>query len=396
MASSDATAIPVKNQAYRVTFPIMDADGDLVTGATGLDSEVSKDGGTFADATSEATEIATSSGVYYLDLTATEMNADTVAVIVKTSSSGAKTTVLVLYPQEAGDINVDVTYWNGTAVATPDTAGYPKVTAKAGTGTGELNLTSGVINANVTKWSGTAVAAVDTAGYPKVTIKDGTGQGEIATTSGKVDGVVLVDTLTTYTGNTVQTGDAYARIGATGSALTSLATQSSVNTIDDFLDTEIADIQARLPAALTAGGFIKADILAISGDATAADNAESFFDGTGYAGTNNVMPTVTTLTNGVNVDSIDAGAIDANSIAAAAGSKIADIVIRRSFANAAASANGDTKTGRSLLGAIAKATNKWSISGATLTVYESDDSTSLFTQTVTTTAGNPITALDTV
>lgn len=396
MAASDATAIPIKNQAYRVTFPLMDADGDLVTGATGLDSEVSKDGGTFADATSEATEIATSSGVYYLDLTATEMNADTVAVIVKTSSSGAKTTVLVLYPQEAGDINVDVTYWNGTAVATPDTAGYPKVTAKAGTGTGELNLTSGVIDANVTKWSGTAVAAVDTAGYPKVTIKDGTGQGEIATTSGKVDGVVLVDTLTTYTGNTVQTGDAYARIGATGSGLTSLATQSSVNTIDDFLDTEIADIQARLPAALTAGGFIKADILAISGDATAADNAESFFDGTGYAGTNNVMPTVTTLTNGVNVDSIDAGAIDANSIAAAAGSKIADIVIRRSFANAAASANGDTKTGRSLLGAIAKATNKWSISGATLTVYESDDSTSLFTQTVTTTAGNPITALDTV
>jgi hypothetical protein len=35
----------------------------------------------------------------------------------------------------------------------------------------------------------------------------------------------------------------------------------------------------------------------ISGDATAADNAESFFDGTGYAGTNNVIPTVTTLTN---------------------------------------------------------------------------------------------------
>lgn len=34
----------------------------------------------------------------------------------------------------------------------------------------------------------------------------------------------------------------------------------------------------------------------ISGDSAAADNAESFFDGTGYAGTNNVIPTVTTLT----------------------------------------------------------------------------------------------------
>jgi hypothetical protein len=41
---------------------------------------------------------------------------------------------------------------------------------------------------------------------------------------------------------------------------------------------------------------LEGDIKAISGDETAADNAEAFFDGTGYAGTNNVIPTVTTLT----------------------------------------------------------------------------------------------------
>lgn len=76
---------------------IVDADGDLVAGATGLDSEISKDGGTFADCTNEATEIATASGMYYLDLTSTEMNADTVAIIVKTSTAGAKTTPIVLY-----------------------------------------------------------------------------------------------------------------------------------------------------------------------------------------------------------------------------------------------------------------------------------------------------------
>lgn len=109
MASTDARPVPQKNVAFRVTFPILDSTGSLVTGATGLDSEVSKDGGTFADCTNEATEIATSSGVYYLDLTSTEMNADTVAVIVKTSSSGAKTTTLVMYPEEAGDIRVNVT-----------------------------------------------------------------------------------------------------------------------------------------------------------------------------------------------------------------------------------------------------------------------------------------------
>ena len=109
MATTDARFIPFKNAAYRVTFPIFDADGDLVVGAAGLDSEVSLDGGTFADCTNEATEIATSSGVYFLDLTVAEMNADTVAVIVKTTTAGAKTTVLVLYPEEVGDIRVNVT-----------------------------------------------------------------------------------------------------------------------------------------------------------------------------------------------------------------------------------------------------------------------------------------------
>jgi hypothetical protein len=75
---------------------------------------VSKDGGTFADGTKEATEIATSSGIYYLDLTSTEMNADTVAVIVKTSTSGAKTTPIIMYPEEAGDIRVNVTQFGST------------------------------------------------------------------------------------------------------------------------------------------------------------------------------------------------------------------------------------------------------------------------------------------
>lgn len=108
MAASDAKPFPKKNEAYRVTFPIFDADGDLVSGAADLDSEISKDGGTFADCTNEATEIATNSGMYYLDLTSTEMNADTVAIIVKTSTSGAKTTPLVMYPVEDGDIPVNV------------------------------------------------------------------------------------------------------------------------------------------------------------------------------------------------------------------------------------------------------------------------------------------------
>jgi len=76
--------------------------------------------------------------------------------------------------------------------------------------------------------------------------------------------------------------------------------------------------------------------------------------------------------------------------------KVADHTIRRSFASAAASSDGDAKSFRSLLGAIAKLVNKIATSGSTFTVYEADDTTALGTQTVTTDSGaEPITELDT-
>jgi hypothetical protein len=52
-----------------------------------------------------------------------------------------------------------------------------------------------------------------------------------------------------------------------------------------------------LPNVASGGVGGVGDVLRVSGDATAADNCESFFDGTGYAGTGNVIPTVTTVTN---------------------------------------------------------------------------------------------------
>jgi hypothetical protein len=42
-----------------------------------------------------------------------------------------------------GEIAADVTKWNGTAVGTPHTAGYPVVTVKDGTGTGEIDTNTG-------------------------------------------------------------------------------------------------------------------------------------------------------------------------------------------------------------------------------------------------------------
>lgn len=60
------------------------------------------------------------------------------------------------------------------------------------------------------------------------------------------------------------------------------------------------------------------NIIQISGDSTAADNCESFFDGTGYAGTGNTIPTVTTVTNVTNTVSANVVSMAANTLTASA------------------------------------------------------------------------------
>jgi uncharacterized protein YjlB len=89
-----------KNVATYIVFPIVDADGDPVSGATGLDSEIDawSDGAApdgFADCTNEATEIG-STGQYYLSLTQAEMNADYIIIQIKTTSTGAKTQTILI------------------------------------------------------------------------------------------------------------------------------------------------------------------------------------------------------------------------------------------------------------------------------------------------------------
>jgi hypothetical protein len=63
-----------------------------------------------------------------------------------------------------GNMKADIVDYNG--VASASTGGRPDV--------------------NVVRWAGTVVAGTDTAGYPKVTLKSGTGAGEVALTAGKI------------------------------------------------------------------------------------------------------------------------------------------------------------------------------------------------------------------
>jgi len=87
---------PQKNADFLLVFSIYGNDGDLVTGATALDSEISKDGNTFTDCTYEAVE-SESSGIYQLILTSDEMDADVITIITKTSTEDAKTAINIIY-----------------------------------------------------------------------------------------------------------------------------------------------------------------------------------------------------------------------------------------------------------------------------------------------------------
>ena len=221
-SSGDSHPFPIYNARYRLVVPLLDADGDPISPSS-PDSEVSQNQGTFADCTNEATEIATSSGVVYLDLTAAEM--DTKCSTVRIQSTGAKTTIAVLYPvrmpvlragtAQAGaatTITLDASasaiddFYNGCWVnCTNDTpsgvagqcrritdyVGSTKVaTVEAAWGTNPSSSTTFEVlvpeTAGVAAWAGSAVAAPNTVGYPVVTVKDGTGTGEIDTASGGV------------------------------------------------------------------------------------------------------------------------------------------------------------------------------------------------------------------
>ena len=145
MASTDAKPVPQKNVAFRATFPIYDTSGARISGATALDSQVDLDKAGFGACTNEATETG-SSGIYTLDLTAAEMNADTVTITVATSSADAVYPVLVLYPEETGDIRSNVTQMatdvlTAAALAADAVAEIQNGLPSIGTGANSVTLT---------------------------------------------------------------------------------------------------------------------------------------------------------------------------------------------------------------------------------------------------------------
>lgn len=321
---------PIKNARFTLLVPYLDADGDP-TDPTTPDTELSGDAGAFADCAEEVSTITGSNGMGYITLSGAETNYSLVALCAKVAS-GPKATLATLSPRnlpilESGTAGAGaagtLTLASGTYTGLNLTGCFLRTTGgTGGGGTGGANNQA----RRITSYNTSTRVATVTPNWE--TTPDNTTTYDVLLPEG-----VLVPMLTALAPTTLARtldvssgGEAGVDWANVGSATTTVnLSGTTVKTATD-VETDTADIQTRLPAALTAGGNIKADALAISGDSVAADNAESFFDGTGYAGTNNVIPTVTTATNVTTVNGLAADVITAASIASDAGTEIATAV----------------------------------------------------------------------
>lgn len=154
------------------------------------------------------------------------------------------------------------------------------------------------------------------------------------------------------------------------------ALKTLIDTIDDFLDTEIAailtDTGTDIPATLaTIAGYLDTEIGQLGTDVAAvkSDTAAILLD----TGTDGVV-------------------VNAAGLATDAVNEIADGILNRDMSTGTDSGSPTVRTMRQALRFLR---NKWSISGTTLTVTKEDDTTASWTSTLAGTAGaDPITSSD--
>lgn len=159
------------------------------------DVKLSKDGGTQANITTLPTY---TNGAWEFQLSGAELSCKQLEIMVVDAATKAITDQAILaetfgnasamYQADlsAAAMTADVIKWNGTAVATPDTAGYPKVTLKSGTGTGEVSLASGAVLLQPTQ-TGVTIPTVTTLTNPPGAIRSSTCQSGSTSTTAKLD-----------------------------------------------------------------------------------------------------------------------------------------------------------------------------------------------------------------
>lgn len=342
-----------KNVAsQKVTFLVIDtATNAPKTGdAANITAYVSKDDGSvtvLGDTSATELDSTNALGMYSFDLTQAETNADKLLFTAKSSTSGVRAIPLLVYTMPAsftsivianGCVDADVERFAGSAGTF--SSGRPEVntTHAAGTAWGSGAITAGAI----------ATGAIDRDAFAADTglqsLRSNTAQSGSTSTTIKLDasasavddfyarttvmltggtGVGQANRILTYVGSTKVATVRYTW-ATTPDNTTTFAIFPAVEGADDIADAVWDEPRSGHVTSGTFGEYVKADATLISGDSVAADNAEKFFDGTGYAGTNNVIPLVTTTTTATNVTTVNglaAGVITNASLAADSGLK---------------------------------------------------------------------------
>lgn len=160
--------------------------------AANISAYISKDDGAVTQLTdTSATELDSTNakGYYQFDISQTETNADKIILTAKSSTSnivvvGAPAVIYTLPPNFTttsidASGRVDVAKIAGTSQTARDIGA--SVLLSAGTGTGQLDFTSGVVKANVTQFGGSA--GTFSSGIPAVNATQFAGATVTATTS---------------------------------------------------------------------------------------------------------------------------------------------------------------------------------------------------------------------
>jgi hypothetical protein len=413
---------PKKNAAFVVTFPIYDNDGDLVSGAAGLDSEVSKDGGVFADCTNEASEIG-SSGIYTLTLTSTEMNADVVCTITKTTTTNAKTAVNVMYTATRQLVDLAFPNTSGRGMDVDASGGVEVGAFQAGAitaaafGAGAIDaaaIATGAIDADAiaadaigsSELAATAAAEIADAVWDEIMsghLTDGSFGARLAplragTAQAGAAGSITLDAGASATDDLYNdalvfivsgTGAGQARlisdyVGSTkvASVVPNWATNPSSDSVFIVAPQSRADLALWLGVAPSAliSGRIDANTQAMANDViTAAVIADNAIDAGAIAA--NAITSAKIASGAITAATFAANALDAAALAADAANEIADAILSRDIDQVEA-----TAALHSLCTAVLKAVSRIRDNAGTLEVYRTDGATLHLSQTVTTDA----------
>lgn len=202
--------------------------------------------------------------------------------------------------------------------------------------------------------------------------------------------VTLADTLTTYTGNTPQTGDSFARIGVAGAGLTNIDLPNQifdlVGNITGNLSGSVGSVTGAVGSVTGAVGSVTGNV---GGNVTGSVGSVLADVGITQTGADKVWASAArTLTSfGTLVADIWASATRTLTSFGTLAADAADKLLGRNLA-------GGSDGGRTVQDGLRLLRNKRSIAAGTLTVTAEDDATPAWTAAIGTAATNPIQSVD--